>query len=304
MSLTAINTLKIPLALFAFTINPLLTTAFPFEISSKSISLPRQAPLLPWGSGSDDHTGAKDYWDLTWYLATCQIGLYDSPGFQGAWWEGLPLGEDPNEPTDPLNNVCVNIKDLHQSLAGTISSYRLTGWCQCDFFAEENCTPESGRFRASNREDSNLAEHGHDDNTIRSFKCWFSQRKDTFKQCDFTLYQLDPPGNAFWVSAPPRTFVLGKDKLEVCQTIDLPYGFNVATDVTVNGCSCDFFTEENCSARPAGTWGTGGFDASFGPKRKNGYPSVGDGIKAVQCFYPYGIAYNPRMDGFPQQTDG
>ncbi|KAK6542763.1 hypothetical protein TWF694_006704 [Orbilia ellipsospora] len=301
----SLNILTIPLTLVIFiTIiyQSFFITAFPFD--SKALSLPRQAPLLPWGSGSDDHTGAKGYWDPSWYLATCQIGLYDLSGFQGAWWEGQPIGSDPNEPTDPLNNFCVNVKDLHESLAGTISSFRLTGWCQCDFFAEEGCTPESGRFRAYNREDSDMAEHGHDDNAIRSFKCWFSQRADAFQQCNLKLYQLDPPGNYIGATnKQPTDYIIQEGDLEICWILQLPDGF-VGTDVTMNGCTCDFFTEAGCSGTPAGTWGNWGFSASFGPKKRSQYPSVRDGIKALQCYYPHGIVYTPRNDGFPQETDG
>ncbi|EPS39817.1 hypothetical protein H072_6243 [Dactylellina haptotyla CBS 200.50] len=149
------------------------------SISSRSISIVEGASLhdfpIPPGKSDPTHrVDAKPDGDISWYQPTCQLGLYENEitNVEGAWWEGEPLGFGAKGPDTPYNMLCTNIKDLNPKLAGTLSAYRLTGYCECEFYAPENCAPESTRFRAYNRQDGALGADGkQDDNDILSIKC-------------------------------------------------------------------------------------------------------------------------------------
>ncbi|KAF3917224.1 hypothetical protein ABW20_dc0109341 [Dactylellina cionopaga] len=244
---------------------------------------------------------------LSFYNYTCQLGLYQNGmrNSKGARWEGYPLGDPTGNPMgyllgypdhgfqiDPLlNNHCVNLKDLNPNLPGQLSSFQLTGWCECEFFENEDCLPESTRFSAYNRGDGSLWEHGPDDNRIRSYKCWYTKHRKLFKDCMVRVTASnDLHTGPDKRRKMPDYHALRMDagKLEKCNAVHTRDGFD-AEELVISGCSCNLYETDNCeiSIEMRGDSGDTRIDLQAGKYRDRPF-------KSYMCFYPFGMETSPR----------
>ncbi|EPS36775.1 hypothetical protein H072_9591 [Dactylellina haptotyla CBS 200.50] len=265
---------------------------------------------IPEGSTSHDDK-------LVYKGESCKLGLWQhgTRDSKGAAWEGYPLGKGVKdggpEPRDPtLNNRCFNLKDLHENLPGQLSSFMLTGWCECEFFDQENCPQEATRFSAFNREDAALwtksKEHGQDDNRIRSIKCWYTQRQDLFQWGSVRFVEEGGPDAPYRdvASLSEEQRLLRKsymhtitpENIGFCQVLN---GKLLPSPVkyVINGCSCQFFRgRERLGPRLTYTGNAGrtayDWETAWGTKL---FSYVFTGI-SFRCCYPWGIAWHERSD--------
>ncbi|KAF3928096.1 hypothetical protein AA313_de0203092 [Arthrobotrys entomopaga] len=131
------------------------------------------------------HTRQMDY--LT---AQCQMGMWDH-GFDNKLIDG---GRNTHSNGDDDGhyqgyfieeygaNTCVDLKTLHPNLPNTVSSYRVTGYCECDFYDNPGC--QDFRFSAFNREDEDLGRNGPDNDNLESVRCRKTNHADQFQTCD------------------------------------------------------------------------------------------------------------------------
>ncbi|KAK6525387.1 hypothetical protein TWF694_005526 [Orbilia ellipsospora] len=258
------------------------------------LPLTASSPLPP---GSADPIGT---YLLPFHGPSCQLGLWEGTTRQPLHpsWEGYPLGITPPSSItlvlDPtLNNACTNIKDLNPSLISAVSSFAVSGYCQCSFYDTENCSPPSFRFSAFNRQDNNLATSpGGNDNRLVSFSCFYTRREDLFQSCRVALYGIAvPPLSAFVVqSVNKQDLTIPKSDLDsgACIAVDLGGdGEDFTHKVLVSGCSCAFYTATDCGSgliQAFGNSGTvendGGSDAVFGGKAR---------VASFRCFYPFDV---------------
>ncbi|KAF3316277.1 hypothetical protein TWF173_002598 [Orbilia oligospora] len=240
-------------------------------------------------------------------------------------WVGWPLG---NPDVDPVNgNVhsywdnirdnrngmsgqCNNLKDLNSNLPRQLSSFRVTGYCECEFFADEDCHPESSRFAAYNREDEAMWRNGKDDNTIQSIKCRYAE---SWGGVDgFTVTFVDnktarrpdqverlgpiPDGASFQGTWSPGVHRIEDSRkcLKVGHPDTESGNFRV-TDVSVVHATCHFYLDENCN-EPEGGMDNPLFTlASTGKIEwtdQDGGDARGKNIRSYKCFPGYNIAYH------------
>ncbi|EPS35079.1 hypothetical protein H072_11598 [Dactylellina haptotyla CBS 200.50] len=269
---------------------------------TKALSI-RDGPLIP--EGKSDPTvrwGAKEWNDKSWYEEFCTLGIYENgiTEFRGGWWEGAPLGRViyQNQASNPFNNNCMNVKDLQPKLDATISSYKVTGWCECEFYGGENCDEATGRFTAYNRYDPTLWLNGPDDNAIKSIRCWATQHQEDFHTCDLKLIDFSSEHNGRNGPTPTeeggvRTNIFSETlfggDLASCRrpNANEKYRDFILTEAVVAGCTCAFFSDENCSVNvvQSGNMGTERTPGTYQP-----------GYKSYMCFYPFGIPYTPRRN--------
>ncbi|KAK6344957.1 hypothetical protein TWF718_006906 [Orbilia javanica] len=239
--------------------------------------------------------------------AYCQMSLWQhSPG-KGASWSGWPLSFSVN-PKDGfnidenLNNQCVNLFELNPSgLAGELSSYVVTGWCECEFFARVECL--ESLFSAYNRRDDSLWDRNNVDNRIQSYRCWYTQHENEFDWCSVTWQGVEPDSfkmiggrkQVIWERGPRWQDVIDKTRVGVCRSI--PHRdreeWQAISSVVINGCTCNFYSEEGCQGRGLGSFGNAGntiVKDSFSPL------FFERGIRSYRCFHPVGIADIPRTD--------
>ncbi|KAF3928025.1 hypothetical protein AA313_de0201240 [Arthrobotrys entomopaga] len=111
----------------------------------------------------------------------CEVGLYQDYNLGpngGHNWEALPLGADNKDLTK--DQKCVNLNEVSDTLSRNVNSYTVTGWCDCSFYSNENCNDSDFIFNAYNRQDTDLKQHGHNDNKVASYKCKSTNHTETF----------------------------------------------------------------------------------------------------------------------------
>ncbi|KAK6505563.1 hypothetical protein TWF481_007457 [Arthrobotrys musiformis] len=277
----------------------------------------REEPLItniPPGSTQMDGS-----FDLLFYGAECKLGIYDGnirnadasiDKGPGGRWEGYPLGTRAMTPI-PLvfpEHKCVRIGDLHLALANRISSYTLTGYCECRFYDHEGCpdVPGEGEFTAFNREDGALWNNGPDNDSLESFQCWFTKHFEDFRFCTvrfaenpahaigrpidvFDVLEPKPPGEIYERTFQREELEGTPDRVEGesdCQR--LPDGFAL-NYLKINGCSCRFYTSDNCdNSSYMFTEGTAGRVEKLG--------GLGGGARSYRCLAPFGLARDARDD--------
>ncbi|EPS36825.1 hypothetical protein H072_9592 [Dactylellina haptotyla CBS 200.50] len=240
----------------------------------------------------------------------CKVGLYQD-GFRaknGAFWEGYPLGKwdggdrPSNYPNPYLDNKCVNLRDLDLDLQEQLSSYTVIGWCECEFFAKDDCLSESSRFAAFNRQDREMWNNGSDDDTIRSMKCQYTQeaikqrtKTDPFLSCTVIFVANDITfDHSRSATAPKR---INFRELDKCFTV--PKGDLTIGKYIINGCSCKFWKNLDCSGSEvdyAGNAGRTTMDCGTQGRPFEGLPLFGSQDISYKCFLPTGIAWEERLD--------
>ncbi|KAK6340073.1 hypothetical protein TWF730_001846 [Orbilia blumenaviensis] len=268
---------------------------------------------------------------LNWEGPYCQLGLWaDSLGKSPkGGWAGWPLGAPDLNPftgnaiaywdhirdnRNSLSNQCVNLMDLNTDLPGMLSSYRTTGYCECEFFAEENCVQESTRFAAYNREDREMWKNGKaNDDAIKSIKCryaesWHGTNGFTVSFIDNKsarrLEQEDEMGpmkKGISLAGTWSSGVIRADDSKKCIKVghpDAADGNFLVTDITVVHATCHFYLDPNCNE-----------DIYYGVLRDDPYltiasdgkaewvdPDSGDRrgktIRSFKCFAPYNISWD------------
>ncbi|KAK6519949.1 hypothetical protein TWF506_000243 [Arthrobotrys conoides] len=239
-------------------------------------------------------------------------------------WSGWALG-DPELPSgnphtywdnirdnrNGLSGQCNNLKDLNGSLPRQLSSFKVTGYCECEFFADEDCHPESTRFAAYNREDGAMWKNGKDDNTIQSIKCryaesWggvdgftvsFIDNKTARRQDQVEKLGPIPDGaslQGIWSPGIHRT----QDSRK-CLTVghpDAASGNFRVTDVVVVHATCHFYLDENCNEKNGEGLDNPLFTLASTGKTEWVDPDGGDArgktIRSYKCFPGYNIAYH------------
>ncbi|KAK6522969.1 hypothetical protein TWF281_002396 [Arthrobotrys megalospora] len=193
----------------------------------------------------------------------CELGLWEHGDTLGSSWIGWPLGrpdkQNANMYWDNLRdnrngftNQCANLKDLN-NLAKKLSSYKVSGYCECEFFAEEDCIQESTRFSAYNRYDAGIMIHGKDNNdAIQSIRCRYSEGWGGIP--GFTVLMIDrktpkPDGSPLrsWSEGPYRS-----SEIKKCIKVghpDAEAGNFLVTDVTVGHATCYFYLDPDCGER-------------------------------------------------------
>ncbi|RVD82712.1 uncharacterized protein DFL_007127 [Arthrobotrys flagrans] len=269
---------------------------------------------LPPGSTASDGSG-----DVVFYGEECTMGIYEGTFRNkngpvdtgpGARWEGYPLGTRFTGPDHSVfpDNKCVNIRDLHPALPNQVSSYVVTGYCECRFYDHENCPnePGEGGFSAYNREDASLWRNGPDDDTLESFACWYTKHFNEFEFCSIKfaenpsaaigrpvspidVLKPQPPGQVidkiFRKEDMTDSLTRGEGETD-CQK--LPEGI-VLNYYKINGCSCRFFTSDNCD------------EASYSfvdgnPGRIEKIYRLPRDLRSYRCLVPFGIPWVARDD--------
>ncbi|KAK6335939.1 hypothetical protein TWF730_003315 [Orbilia blumenaviensis] len=226
-------------------------------------------------------------------------------------WVGWPLGS--TKIGFKGENRCTNFKDLNNKLPNRVSSYQVTGYCECEFYDKENC--EDSKFRAFNREDDSLRNNGNND-LLESYKCWTEMHLDLFTSCVVYYGPRD-----LWGEISPQLGFL-KSKAEDVK-LSLPYVMNnIGRDgisppdsngrsdryncfkidrsadpvesILVKGCTCEFFLDENCTARLedsiAGFFEIG--NAGWDMRRASRDFRI---INSYSCRPPYGVNWHPQF---------
>ncbi|KAK6522592.1 hypothetical protein TWF281_002030 [Arthrobotrys megalospora] len=250
--------------------------------------------------------------------ASCQMSLWQhSPG-KGNSWTGWPLSYS-SDPKDGfnydihLNNQCVNLIELGPGLSREISSYKVTGWCECEFFAELNC--DHTLFSAYNRGDGSLWSRGRDefqfDNRIQSYKCWYTQRPEDFRFCSVTWQGVAEDGlvadietaEIKWKGGHRWQDVIQEEMLGDCRVIEgqeYEKMNGLVSSVIINGCTCNLYEKEGCLDNGLGSFGNSG---SVTVKDDFSPLFIAKGIGAYRCFHPVGIPSKDRDDmdraGYP-----
>ncbi|KAK6504267.1 hypothetical protein TWF506_002469 [Arthrobotrys conoides] len=231
-------------------------------------------------------------------------------------WIGWPLGNDTYRYKG--DNKCQNFKPLNKMLPNRVSSYQVTGYCECEFFDNENC--EDGKFSAFNRADDSLKLHGNND-LLESYRCWKEMHLKKGVTC---LLFYGPAGLRGRLGEK-----MGRSTLDG-EDISMDDGYVMATiqrdmmflngpeselkcytmrpgvlveSIVVRGCSCVFYLDDNCtmplSNSLTGKYGIGnaGWDskAAIGDLDKTSFGS----LRSYTCAPPYGISEYARYGNLP-----
>ncbi|KAK6496640.1 hypothetical protein TWF481_001631 [Arthrobotrys musiformis] len=241
----------------------------------------------------------------------CQLSLWQHGPGNGASWNGFPLSYPGALPPDVkgsfnydenLNNQCVNIFELNpENLASQISSCIVTGWCECEFFARQECLQTL--FTAANRRDDSLWDRGNVDNRIQSYKCWYTQHEDRFDWCTVTWQGVDAKSfehinmrkQVVWKRGPRYQDVIDKTRIGKCRRIpDRDHeDWQAISSIVFNGCTCNLYREESCMGEGLGSYGNSGstiLKDSFSPLFYD------KGIRSYMCFHPVGVQTADRSD--------
>ncbi|KAF3192839.1 hypothetical protein TWF225_011629 [Orbilia oligospora] len=269
--------------------------------STPTTALPASGPDPPVQArppgGSVDHLNAY-----------CQMSLWQHGPGQGASWTGWPLSSSPGSISGfnfdaNLNNQCVNLFELNPSgLAGELSSYIVTGWCECEFFARVECL--HSLFSAYNRRDDTLWERKPDvDNMVQSYRCWYTQREQDFDWCTVSWQGVKPDSfkmidgrkQVVWEKGPRWQDVIEKKEIGKCQSLPgrNKEEWQAISSVVINGCTCNLYSDEGCQGDGLGSFGNAGsviVKDSFSPL------FFEQGIRSYMCFHPVGIPQAARTD--------
>ncbi|EPS38559.1 hypothetical protein H072_7659 [Dactylellina haptotyla CBS 200.50] len=236
----------------------------------------------------------------------CFMGLYDymdrDPNISENW-EGQPLGTNAAE-KEFYNNRCMNTHCLTIKVAGcdllsnSITSFIVTGWCECEFFDNPNC--DGHLFSAYNREDGAIFKHGDDDNRIESFRCWETNYLDKFIPCrvmfsnggeQYSYLNVDDGV----MDTPFVDVIIRKGDLEpnggVTDCRKIEPGEIKLRSYKINGCSCEWFRGDKCEGDPIYGAGSSGMEKLF--EVGAGW---GEAVGSYKCYTPYGIPWVARDD--------
>ncbi|KAK6336347.1 hypothetical protein TWF696_001908 [Orbilia brochopaga] len=260
-------------------------------------------PKVPPGSDAKDSSAFRSF-----YEPTCTLGMWSDSFRDGygkelwsfdtklwKWWirnmgqwEGFPFGDG----FPP--NTCVKTKDLNDRLDNSITQYRLAGYCECEFFDNDNC--EGHLFNAFNRDDMQLRTNGPDNDRISSFKCWPTDHYDSFVNGHVELFYQDSLGTAVQIEKKDfqqiDQFGFGTIWRTTCY--NLPEG-NTLRKYVVTGVTCQFYDNIGC-------WGAGrpiDYVTRTGHAGVDSLGGLGDppyALKSFFCMLPFGIAFEPRKD--------
>ncbi|RVD87083.1 uncharacterized protein DFL_005330 [Arthrobotrys flagrans] len=256
----------------------------------------------------------------------CLVGLWKN-GYQlldRDSWTGWALGKPEldgdlhsywnniRDNNNGLSGQCNNLKDLNGNLPRQLSSFQVTGYCECEFFADEDCHPKSFRFSAYNREDAAMWRNGKDDNMIQSIKCKYAESWGGVE--GFTVTFVDnktarrddqvgrlgpiPEGVALQGTWSPD--VLRAHDSRKCLKVghpDVASGNFRVTDVTVVHATCHFYLDENCNEQGGGMENSLFTLASMGKVEwvdPDGGDARGKSIRSYKCFPSYNIAWHPQ----------
>ncbi|KAK6538586.1 hypothetical protein TWF694_010164 [Orbilia ellipsospora] len=241
--------------------------------------------------------------------SACQLGIWQNGDKKGWSWEGYPFGTDPIPSNTTEDSICFNIKDLSPDLPNQVSSYAVTGYCECDFFKYENCLQDGYSFTAFNRADMQLWEHGPDDNTLQSIRCTKRVHKDLLNPtARVTLLPIIALPD---VLAPGyyRLDYITADAMDTCRnvfdgqynqplhdgvsTVDEgtyldPSKFRGSLALRVDYCTCEFFKAANCPPREfMGIRGNSDLVINYHKSSDMSFPEWE--IMSWRCHFPWGI---------------
>ncbi|KAF3919694.1 hypothetical protein ABW20_dc0106164 [Dactylellina cionopaga] len=189
--------------------------------------------------------------------------------------------------------ICWSFRGNTAKWANSISAFRVSGYCECEFFDSQNC--ENSLFKAFNRVDSDLASHGPHNDRIESIMCRWEKHPEYFNYCRLDFEDEDK--NKHW-----KHDVLfgGTDAFDTqtgyspCRNLRT-YDGNVADPnpvklkiIEVHGCTCSFYTSDNCSGDEIFWAGNAG---SVKREEKNN-----NDVRSYRCFLPWGIRKGDRSD--------
>ncbi|KAK6342946.1 hypothetical protein TWF718_008324 [Orbilia javanica] len=231
-------------------------------------------------------------------------------------WIGWPLGNATYRYKG--ENKCQNFKDLHKMIPNQVSSYQVTGYCECEFFDKPNC--EDGKFRAFNRADDSLRIHGNND-ILESYRCWTEMHMEKAGSClvfygptnlrrELTsmMGKSNLDGDDVKIKPPFTMATISKDMM----FLDGPgsklrcYRLEPATIVeaiVVRSCSCVFYLNDDCTM-PLSNPQEGDFsvgNAGWDIKAAKGdYDKVSFGtLRSFTCGPPYGVSSYTRFWDLP-----
>ncbi|KAK6532921.1 hypothetical protein TWF281_007093 [Arthrobotrys megalospora] len=183
---------------------------------------------------------------------------------------------------------CFNVDD---NLKNQVSSFIVTGYCECEFFDDDNC--QNTMFSAFNRADASLKTNGPHNDRVNSMKCWESKQLERFQMGTLTFYRPGKHGreiarDTIDPAAPEWNDVGG---FSGCRVLAPEIEANGGPHkVKINGVSCMFFDNYECR-QPAMFW-EGSAGLAFRDSKLDGK------VKSYRCFAPWGIGYRGRDDGF------
>ncbi|KAF3909713.1 hypothetical protein AA313_de0209034 [Arthrobotrys entomopaga] len=231
--------------------------------------------------------------------SACQLGLWQNNNKEGASWEGYPFGTDPIPANTTEDSICFNIKDLNSNLPDEVSSYALTGYCECDFFKMENCPQVGYSFTAFNRADMELGEHGPDDNTLQSIRCTKRAHQDLLNsEARVTLLPVGALPDVH-SSGLYRLDYITADALDTCRNMfdgeNNPPGNHIDPTkwpgelaLRVDYITCEFFKAENCPPGDfMGIRGNSDLVINFHKVDDATFPEWK--IRSWRCHFPWGI---------------
>ncbi|KAK6540901.1 hypothetical protein TWF694_008285 [Orbilia ellipsospora] len=234
---------------------------------------------------------ASDYvygWNYDYDSISCQVGVWKdrdyTPALGGKYapsWQGYPLGD----PAQALyDNNCVSMKGRNSGLDHTVSSYVVTGWCECEFYDSDDCSTGS-RFTAYNRADGDLAHNGNDNDSLGSFKCWYTNHRDQFDNCTVAIFS-----GREGLGVNLKQYLFNPDPTNG-GTPCLTFGADCPViKYKINGCNCMFYPTRDCTGPSAFQGGNAGKTIQNVKRTK---------ISSYRCLLPYGIDWNPQRDDIP-----
>ncbi|KAK6336002.1 hypothetical protein TWF730_003376 [Orbilia blumenaviensis] len=252
----------------------------------------------PPGVGSHDKDGAGLGW-MAFTGPECKVGMWER-GLNNELgrWELPDELLKANKPASAEWYACYpfhmqgsgDCYNLNTGLAGEVSSFIVTGYCECEFFGEKDCN--NGLFGAFNRADGSLKTNGKHNDYIQSIRCVDSKQLDRWKG-----------GHLSFLGAGKSDHVMVQDAImpedEGWNKVGGFSGCRVMPPevqdaggvhkVKINGISCMFFDNYECK-HPAIFW-----EGSMGRVTRS--TGLDGNVKSYRCFAPWGIGYHKRDDG-------
>ncbi|KAK6505591.1 hypothetical protein TWF481_007483 [Arthrobotrys musiformis] len=264
---------------------------FPPDIMGDSNEPPGVNPFPP--------PGDPGYGNIAFTGPECKLGMWTmginnerAPSDRATWdllRHSTPLAE---------SSVCypfgVRAPGDCYTLSGTfknkISSYVVTGYCECEFFDDDDC--QGSLFKAFNRADASLKTNGPHNDRINSVRCVETKQQDQWQGGQVKFYAAGKHGRDMVIDeilpTMPEWNQLGG--FSGCRV--MPPEVEAAggvQKVKINGVSCMFFDNYECR-HPAMFW-----EGSMGRvERSSGLDGK---VKSYRCFVPWGIGYHRRDDG-------
>ncbi|KAK6540982.1 hypothetical protein TWF694_008363 [Orbilia ellipsospora] len=231
---------------------------------------------------------------INYLTAQCQMGLWDH-GFDNKlgphdWITHSDPSQDGHYQGYIIDDVgedtCVDLKVLFPTLPNTVSSYRVTGYCECDFFDDPGCN--NFRFSAFNREDNSLNTNGPDNDNLESVRCRTTNHAEQVQNCALNFFAnsnhiiihdlIDAKNPEDWSAAAG---------ISGCRVF--PPGTPLISNMRIEGCTCIFYDDVDCRGNQILWVGNGGVTDQ--------YDVLEDAkLKSYRCWAPWGIIYTARTD--------